>query len=105
MTEKERYEFFNNPADNPQEFMEYLPYAIAFGVEKKWAKQFASITIPQPDWYRGSGPFVATAFADEISSFSEKVSSAVATQRSSGSGSGGGGFSGGGSGGGGGGSW
>ncbi len=105
MTEKERYELFNNPAENPQEFMEYLPYAIALGVEKKWAKQFASITIPQPEWYKGTGPFAAAGFASEIFSFTQSVTSSVATTASSGSGSGGGGFSGGGSGGGGGGSW
>ena len=105
MTERDRYEFFNNPADNSQEFMEYLPYAIALGVEKKWAKQFESITIPQPEWYKGSGPFVAAGFAHEMSSFSKSVTSSVATKTSSGSGSHGGGSSGGGSGGGGGGSW
>lgn len=105
MTERDRYEFFNNPANNPQEFMEYLPYAIALGVEKKWAKQFESISIPQPEWYKGSGPFVASRFANEMSSFSKSVTSSFATKASSGSGSHGGGFSGGGSGGGGGGSW
>ncbi len=107
MTDKERYDFFNNPADNPQEFMEYLPYAIALGVEKKWAKQFESITIPQPEWYKGAGPFVASGFANEISSLSNNINSSISksTISSSGSGSMGGGFSGGGSGGGGGGSW
>jgi hypothetical protein len=35
MTEKERIEFFNSPETNPQEFLDYLPYAIAFGVEEK----------------------------------------------------------------------
>ena len=83
-----------------KEFMEYLPYAIALGVEKKWAKQFESITIPQPEWYKGADTFVAHNFASEMSSFSKLVTSSVATKTSGGSG-----VSGGGSGGGSGGSW
>lgn len=107
MTDKDRFEFFNNPADNPQEFMEYLPYAIALGVEEKWARQFKDITIMQPEWYRGAEPFVAGAFVSEINSFSKSITSSISksTTHSSGSGSHGGGSSGGGSGGGGGGSW
>ncbi|MGB0925266.1 MAG: DUF2207 domain-containing protein, partial [Minisyncoccia bacterium] len=105
MTEKDRYEFHSNPADNPQQFMQYLPYAIALGVEKKWAKQFESITIDNPSWYTGSGNIAPAVFASRMSTFSKSVTSAVSTQERSGSGSGGGGFSGGGSGGGGGGSW
>ncbi len=105
MTEKERYEVLNNPVDNPQQFMEYLPYAIALGVEKKWAKQFESITFENPSWYSGNGEvFVATSFVSDISNMSSSLSE-VSTPESSGSGSSGGGFSGGGSGGGGGGSW
>jgi len=34
-TEKERIKFFNSPETNPQEFLDYLPYATAFGVEKE----------------------------------------------------------------------
>ncbi|MDO8609125.1 MAG: DUF2207 domain-containing protein, partial [bacterium] len=34
-------------------FEKLLPFAVAFGVEKIWAKRFESIGIQQPDWYRG----------------------------------------------------
>ncbi len=105
MTEKERYTFHNAPEKNPQEFMHYLPYAIALGVEKQWAEQFKNITIEQPDWYKGDSLFVASHFVDDMSAFTQSVSSKSATRSSSSSGSSGGGFSGGGSGGGGGGSW
>ncbi len=105
MTEKDRYEVLNSPQLNPQQFMEFLPYAIALGVEKEWAKQFSNLDMQAPEWYSGGGSaFVPGTFVDDISSLSQSLSS-VSTPKSSGSGSGGGGFSGGGSGGGGGGSW
>ena len=103
MTEKERYEFFNNPTDMQGTFMEYLPYAIAFGVEKKWAKQFKDIVMEQPDWYTGSD-VGSVALASSLNNFSSAMTSSV-TPKNSGSGSSGGGSSGGGGGGGGGGSW
>lgn len=104
MTEKDRYEKLNHPFDDPQEFMEYLPCAIAMGVEKKWAKQFERFNIENPDWYSGTDNFNAGVFAGSLASMTNALSKA-ATPKSSGSGSSGGGFSGGGSGGGGGGSW
>jgi uncharacterized membrane protein YgcG len=106
MTEKDRYEFFNNIKNPSQTFMEYLPYAIAFRVEKKWAGQFKDITIEQPDWYTGNQPG-SLALASSLNSFSKAITSSVTPPKRSGSGSGssGGGSSGGGSGGGGGGSW
>lgn len=104
-TEKERIKYFNSPETNPREFLDYLPYATAFGVEKKWKEQFKNITIPKPDWYVGPGPFVAANMMSDISSVTDSITSTMATTATSGSGSGGGGFSGGGGGGGGGGSW
>lgn len=104
MTDKERFAFHNAPAKNPQQFMEYLPYAVALGVEKEWAKVFADVTIPTPEWYSAPGQsvFSASVLTQELSSFS----SAVATSGATGStGSSGGGSVGGGGGGGGGGSW
>lgn len=102
VTDKERFAFHNAPAKSPELFMEYLPYAIALGVEEEWAKVFADITIPQPDWYEGGsiGTFSATALASDIGAFSASFSASSGT-----SGSSGGGSSGGGGGGGGGGSW
>ena len=102
VTETERYTFHNAPSLSPQTFMEFLPYAIAFGVEKEWAEVFKDIQIGQPDWYSaGDGSaFNSTAFASNLGAFSSAFSSSSGS-----SGSSGGGSSGGGSGGGGGGSW
>lgn len=105
VTEAERYKFHNAPAKNPQQFMEYLPYAIAFGVEKEWAEVFKDITIEAPTWYSGSDTFNAVAFTGDIGSFARSFAASTGSAGSSGGGSGGGGFSGGGGGGGGGGSW
>lgn len=102
VTEKERYVFHNAPERNAEQFMEYLPYAIAFGVEKEWAKAFEGITIPDPSWYdggNGAHAFSAVSLTNSIGSFSTALASSGASASS------GGGSSGGGSGGGGGGSW
>jgi uncharacterized membrane protein len=107
VTEKDRLDFHNAPERSPEQFMEFLPYAIALGIENKWAAQFASIYIPEPSWYHGGvhGPFLASAFVSDLSHFSGSVSSSFTSASRGGSGSGGGGSSGGGFGGGGGGSW
>ncbi len=102
VTGEERFKFHNAPSKSPEQFLEYLPYAVALGVEKEWAEVFEDITIPQPNWYDGGsvGSFNATALATNLGSFS----SAFAASSGS-SGSSGGGSVGGGAGGGGGGSW
>ncbi|MEX1111852.1 MAG: DUF2207 domain-containing protein [Candidatus Andersenbacteria bacterium] len=101
-TEKYRQPFF----ERQNVFMEVLPYAMVFGVTDKLAQAFKEMGInpPQPTWYVGAHPFNVALFATNMSSFSQSISSAMASAPSS-SGSGGGGFSGGGFGGGGGGSW
>jgi uncharacterized membrane protein YgcG len=96
-------------AEEENVFTRYLPYAIVFGLTKKWAKAFEDIGL-QPDtsgWYVGSRMFTAAAFADSIDGFAVTTGGTLAsTPASSGSsGFGGGGSSGGGGGGGGGGSW
>jgi uncharacterized membrane protein len=96
-------------AEEENVFTRYLPYAIVFGLTKKWAKAFEDLGI-QPDtssWYVGPHPFTALAFADSIDGFAVTTGGTLAsTPAASGSsGFGGGGFSGGGGGGGGGGSW
>jgi uncharacterized membrane protein len=89
-------------------FSKFLPYAIAFGVEKKWARAFEGIYQDKPDWYispMGLRTFSPHTFSSSISSLTSSIASATfSSPRGSGV-SGGGGFSGGGSGGGGGGSW
>ena len=103
------------PEDTPELFERYLPYAIALGVENRWAQRFAAVLAAAAAqgqqqgfaWYSGTNhPWDdPTGFADSVgSSLSETISSA-STAPGSGSGSGGGGSSGGGGGGGGGGGW
>ncbi|HEU0085559.1 MAG TPA: DUF2207 domain-containing protein [Candidatus Paceibacterota bacterium] len=106
VTEKDRLAFHNAPEKTGEQFMEFLPYAIAMGVEKKWAKQFDNIYISPPSWYQGhlTGALAVSAFSNHMSGFSETIGSSMSAA-SGGSGTGGGGFAGGGFGGGGGGSW
>lgn len=97
-------------ADKQIMFERLLPYAVAFGVEKIWAKRFETLNITSPSWYHS---YSSTGFSTYLlvsslnSSFRSISSAATPTRSSSGfsSGFGGGGFSGGGGGGGGGGSW
>jgi hypothetical protein len=103
----ERYRMQNL---TPETFEKYLPYAIIFGVEKKWGKAFEGISVENPSWYSGpssgigssptSSGFSAAAFS---SSFASSFSSAFASSGGSSGSSGGGGSAGGGGGGGGGG--
>lgn len=93
-------------------FEKLLPYAVAFGVEKIWAKRFADIDMKQPEWYEGySGySYSSTNFVRSLDSSFDRVNKAAtpvsSTSSSSGFSSGfSGGSSGGGGGGGGGGSW
>lgn len=104
VTEKDRLAFHNAPAKTPEEFMEFLPYAVALGLEKEWAKQFEGMEIPQPDWAEGQGwsHLGAIAFVSSVDSMHSQAASSGYSAPSS-AGSGGSGFSGGGSGGGGGG--
>lgn len=95
--------------DSPAAFERYLPYAMAFGVEKNWARAFDGLASEPPQWYRGANGagFRPHIFVADLGRMSSAAGSAMASSpRSSSSGSsgfGGGGFSGGGFGGGGGG--
>lgn len=93
-------------------FEKLLPYAVAFGLTKKWAKAFEGIMTSSPGWYQGYYPgqrFNMYYFADSLSRFTQRATTNIATHPrgggkgafSGGSGFGGGGFSGGGFGGGG----
>lgn len=87
----------------PEMFERYLPYAMAFGVERRWARAFDDILREPPDWYSGSGygHFRATDFTARMSTIASQTGASMQSSPSQ-SGSGGGGSSGGGSGGGGG---
>lgn len=100
--------------DTPTYFDDTIPYAILFGLAKKWGRMFDDIIKEPPNWYRtdswGAQGFRTAYFASLLSSNMHHIGAAAVSQpSSSGSGgswsSGGGGFSGGGFGGGGGGSW
>jgi hypothetical protein len=88
---------------SPEMFERYLPYAMAFGVEDRWASAFDDIYREPPQWYSGSGygNFRASSFTSRMSTLSSSAGSTMSSSPSS-SGSSGGGSSGGGSGGGGG---
>lgn len=106
IAEKNRLEFHNAPEKTPELFERLLPAALLLGVSDIWAKEFADISLSEPEWYRsGNGAsFSAASFATDLGGFNAAAESSLAAAPS-GSGSGGGGFSGGGGGGGGGGSW
>ncbi len=97
----------------PEKFERFLPYAMVFGVEKQWAKNFKDIYKTAPDWYEGRDwrTFNTIYFVNSLSRMNTSVGRVMASSpRSTGSSgwsgggwSGGGGFSGGFSGGGGGG--
>jgi uncharacterized membrane protein YgcG len=40
----------------PELFERFLPYAMALGVDARWAKAFEGICKEPPDWYVGTGP-------------------------------------------------
>lgn len=108
VAERDRLRFHNAPEAKPERFEKLLPYAMVFGVEKEWAKQFEGIYKENPAWFEGRPGIAwnAALLATSLNNFSTKaVHTLAASAASHGSGLGGGGFSGGGFGGGGGGSW
>jgi len=98
---------FDRVVKTPALFERFLPFAMALGVERNWAKAFEGIYTSQPDWYAGSyhGSFGPRMFTASLANLSSDAGTAMtsAPRSSGGSGVGGGGFSGGGFGGGGGG--
>ncbi len=114
ITEGERLDRMTPHQRTPELFERYLPFAIALGVENRWADRFrdvlaaASVQGSQAfHWYSGSGdPWSnASGFVDNVGSSLASSLGSAATAPGSSSGSGGGGSSGGGGGGGGGGGW
>ena len=101
----------------PDTFEKILPYAMALGIENRWAKAFQGIVQNPPNWYVGPTPYVGfnpIFFAGSMHAMAMDAHQAfVAAPRASSTGSGwggggfggGGGFSGGGFGGGGGGAF
>lgn len=100
-------ERFERLVKTPELFERFLPFAMAFRVERRWAKAFQDIYREPPRWYVGSNTtaFDLGHFSNRLADLSSRTASTmISSPRSSGgSGFGGGGSSGGGSGGGGGG--
>ena len=95
---------FKRMITSPEQFERYLPFAMAFQVEERWAKAFEDLFRTPPDWYHGrpGSTFRTTQLARSMSTLSSTAGRTMSSSPRSSSGSGGGGFSGGGSGGGGG---
>jgi uncharacterized membrane protein len=115
IAEKDELNLRNPPDKTPQLFERYLPFALAMGVEQKWADRFTEIfaglrgpndSAYHPTWYNGS--WNSLDLSSNTSNLSSGLNTAISssvTPPGSSSGGGGGGFSGGGGGGGGGGGW
>jgi uncharacterized protein (TIGR04222 family) len=111
IAEKEEMNLRNPPEKTPELFERYLPFALAMGVEHRWAERFAAIFAGlrgpgdasyHPSWY--SGAWNASNFSRTTSALTGGLGSAISSSvkaPGSSSGSGGGGSSGGGGGGGG----
>jgi uncharacterized membrane protein YgcG len=117
ITEEERLEALHPPEKTPELFERFLPYAIALGVENRWADKFASVLAAAAadptrqggtfGWYSGSSNAWSnpSRFAGVVGASLASGVASASTAPGSSSGSGGGGSSGGGGGGGGGGGW
>lgn len=109
--EEKQLQHFNPPQITPEAFEKYLPYAIAFKVERIWGDRFQDMISKalvdqsyRPTWYSGSVMNYGL-FAQQMNSSLSSSFQSSSTPPSSSGGSSGGGFSGGGGGGGGGGGW
>ena len=115
VAEKDELNFKHPPEKTPELFEQYLPYAIALGVEQQWGDRFSTVLSSatagdsnyQPNWYRGNSwnHNNINTFTSSMGSAMSSAVSSSSTAPGSSSGSGGGGSSGGGGGGGGGGGW
>ncbi len=89
---------------DPEYFDKTLPYAVAYGLTKKWTQKFNGLFSEPPRWYAHHGTAYGRSFESFSSGFSSNINTVQSAFSSSPSSSGGG-SSGGGGGGGGGGSW
>jgi len=115
IAERHELDFKHPKGKSPELFEEYLPYALALGVEQQWGESFADVLAQaqassggySPTWYHGThwnNANIGNFTGSLGSSFTSAIASSSTAPGSS-SGSGGGGSSGGGGGGGGGGGW
>ena len=97
---------------DPNYFYNILPYTYALGISRKWVEKFETISLKEPDWYKGNESFNTADFCSSMSYSMNRISdyyvpssSDSSDWESSSDSDSGGGCSGGGSGGGGGSSW
>lgn len=95
----------SQPKNQLKLFETLLPFAMLFGLEKDWAKQFEHLYTQPPSWYSGSGHFTTLHLADSLGGLQTQSTRAFTPPSSSGSSGFSGGGAGGGGGGGGGGGW
>jgi hypothetical protein len=108
-------ERFRIGAETLETFSKFLPYAMVFGVEKKWAERFSDFKYQKQNWYVPAAyahagragpagqPPSFSGFVSSFSSFTSSISRTFGSSPGGGSGMGGAGGAGGGGGGGGGG--
>lgn len=106
VAEKGRHSFY----EKENIFTKFLPYSIAIGSVKEWAKKMQDIYGEEYindslNWYLGASTLSSISKLDSITNNINSISHNISSSTGSSSGMGGGGFSGGGSGGGGGGGW
>jgi uncharacterized membrane protein YgcG len=88
---------YAEPSKTVELFEKLLPYAVALGVEKSWARQFDEILTGDIDWYTGNNlnsfnaGYLASSLGDATSSFSKSFESGSGSSGGSGGGGGGGG--------------
>lgn len=58
----EHIEKYTDVAGAKDQFEKYLPYAVAFGLDKTWVDKFAAVDTPAPAWYFPP-PTVARGFS------------------------------------------
>ena len=102
VAEKDEMNLRNPPEKTPQLFEAYLPFALALGVEQRWAEKFAGVLASirgpdgrgyQPSWYSGSwnSPSLSRNIGSVSSGLGSAISSSVTPPGSSSGGGGGGG--------------
>ncbi|NJD09027.1 MAG: DUF2207 domain-containing protein, partial [Gemmatimonadetes bacterium] len=74
-------ERFRRMITSPELFERYLPYAMAFRVEGKWAAAFETLYAEPPRWYSGydGTAFRATAFTRDLGHMSSAASSTMSS--------------------------
>lgn len=116
VAEKQELEVRHLNGRCPELFETWLPYALALGIEQRWAEKFADVLVKvtadgsdvyRPAWYHGAhwDNHHIGGFSSSLGGSFTQAIAAAATAPGSASGGGGGGSSGGGGGGGGGGGW